>query len=434
VKDFTKRHAGALILIPVLTLIHVLGTASVPFHPDESSLLYQSRDLEIWLTHPLDLAWRPGGPPGDPAGYRALNAPLPKYVLGIGRRLAGFGPEAVSVDWDWTLDWGANVKAGAMPDPRLLLGARLASSALIALSLLFIYKAGLEISGRGTALLAVFLAGTNALVLLHARRAMAEGTLFLAVSFALWGITVAGRRPWLAGVGSALAFAAKQSAAPLALIGVVAAVWPQPGEGARIRWKQGLRFLLAGAALTVVLQPFFWAHPLGAARAMLDARRALLTSQIETLHAVAPGRVLESPAERTAAMLGELFIIPPQLSEAGNYLQQTASQDHAYLGNPFHRLLRGFVAGGLMLGLTLLGLLLSLWPASGDIREKRVARRWLAVAGMAEALALLWANPLPFQRYYLPLIPFVTLWGAFGASGLAKALILLRRRRQPQLS
>jgi len=87
-----------------------------------------------------------------------------------------------------------------------------------------------------------------------------------------------------------------------------------------------------------------------------------------------------------------------------------------------------------MLGLTLMGLLLSLWPASEDSHAKQVARRWLAVAGLAEALALLWANPLPFQRYYLPLIPFVTLWGAFGVSGLAKALLLLRRRRQPQLS
>jgi hypothetical protein len=199
-----------------------------------------------------------------------------------------------------------------------------------------------------------------------------------------------------------------------------------------VRWKQGLRFVVAGAALTIVLQPFFWAHPLGAARAMLDARRALLTSQIETMHAVAPGQVLESPAERTAAMLGELFIVPPQLSEAGNYLQQTAPQDQAYLGNPFHRLLRGFVAGGLMLGLTLMGLLLSLWPASDESHAKQMARRWLAVAGIAEALALLWANPLPFQRYYLPLVPFVTLWGAFGASGLTRAFLLLRRSRQSQ--
>lgn len=433
-RNFTRRHAGALILIPVLTLIYLLGAASVPFHPDESSLLYQSRDLETWLTHPLDLAWRPGGAPGDPQEYRALNSPLPKYILGIGRRLAGFGPEAVSVDWNWTLDWAANVSAGAMPDPRLLLGARLASTLLIAFSLFFIYRAGLAVSGQGTALLAVVLAGTNALVLLHTRRAMAEGTLFMAVSFALWGITVAGKRPWLAGAGSALAFAAKQSAAPLALVGLAASMWPRSGDGGALRWRQGLRFVAAGAALTAVLQPFFWTHPLGAARAMLDARRTLLASQIETMHTVAPGRVLESPAERTAAMLGELFIIPPQLSEAGNYLKETAPQDQAYMDNPFHRLLRGFVAGGLMLGLTLLGLLLSLWPGAIDSHEKRWARRWLAVAGIAEALALLWANPLPFQRYYLPLIPFVTLWGAFGASGLASALLLVRRSRQTQVT
>ncbi len=430
-RDFTKRHGGALILIPLLTLIHMIGAASVPFHPDESSYLFQSRDLEIWLTHPLDLVWQPGSTPDDPQGYRSLNSPLSKYVLGAGRRLAGYGPQAVSVDWDWTQDWVANIRAGAMPDSRLLLGARLASSALIALTLLFIYKVGIEISGRWTGLLAVGLVGTNALVLLHARRAMAEGTLLMAASMALWGITVAGRRPWIAGIGSALAFAAKQSAAPLALVGLASAVWPRSGRRASGQWKHTLRFLLTAVVFTVVMQPFFWAHPLGAAKAMLDARRTLLSSQIETIRDVAPGRVLDSPLERAAAMIGEVFIVPPQVSEVGNYLEQTAVQDRAYLDNPFHRVLRGFAAGGVLFGLALVGLVLSFWPGGEAGDGQRMARRWLGVAGLAEVAALLLANPLPFQRYYLPLIPFVALWVAFGVTSLTRAMQLLARRRHP---
>lgn len=430
-KDFTKRHAGALIIIPLLTLFHVLGVASVPFHPDETSLLYQSRDLEIWLTHPWDLAYQPGGLSDDPQDYRALNAPLPKYILGVGRRLAGFGPEAVSVDWDWTLSWTANVDAGALPDNRLLAGARTASSLLICLTLLCIYGIGVEIGGRWAALLAVVLAGTNALVLLHARRAMAEGTLLVAVSAAIWGITQASHRPWAAGVLAALAFAAKQSAAPLALVGLAAAVWPKAQNGLDARWKRGGRFLLACLALTAILQPFFWAHPVGAARAMLDARRNLLASQIDTLRAVAPEKILDSPAERTAAMLGEVFIIPPQLSEAGNYLAATAAQDSAYLAHPLDVLGRGFLAGGLMLALTLIGLIFSLWPAGASDGNQHMARRWLAVAGLAEAGALLWATPLPFQRYYLPLVPFVCLWASLGVAGLGRALLLAIRPRHP---
>ncbi len=129
-------------------------------------------------------------------------------------------------------------------------------------------------------------------------------------------------------------------------------------------------------------------------------------------------------------MLGEVFIIPPQVSEAGNYLQQTAVQDRAYLANPFDHLFRGFTGGGIMLGLTLIGLILSLWPGATASHTQSGARRWLVAAGLAEAVALLWANPLPFQRYYLPLIPFVSLWAAFGTVGLGKALLLLSERRQ----
>jgi 4-amino-4-deoxy-L-arabinose transferase-like glycosyltransferase len=425
VRAFTNRHAGALILIPLLTLVHVLGAASVPFHPDETSLLYQSRDLEVWLTHPWDLSWQPGGSADDPENYRALNAPLSKYILGIGRRLAGFGPQAASVDWDWTEDWGQNALAGALPDPRMLLGARLASSLLIGLTLVFIYLTGLAIGDRWIALLAVVLVGTNALVLLHARRAMAEGTLLLAVSLALWGITTADRRPWLAGIGSALAFAAKQSAAPLALAGLASSVWPRaPRRG--LQWRRGLVFGAAALAVTAVIQPFFWSHPLGAAQAMFDARRSLLGGQIRAVTGLTSVPVLASPGDRLAAMVGELFIIPPQLAEAGNYLKQTAVQDAAYLANPFHRLFRGFIGGALMLLITLTGLVLSLWPQGEDAADKESARRWLAATGLLQAMALLWANPLPYQRYYLPLIPYVALWGAVGLVGIGRAISMLR--------
>jgi hypothetical protein len=426
VKDFTKRHWAALILIPALTVIHLLGAASVPFHPDESSLLYESRDFEIWLSHPLDLAWGPGAAADDPQGYRALNSPLAKDILGLGRRLAGFGPQTVGVDWDWTKDWAANVRAGALPNPRLLLGARLASTILIVLTLLFIYMSGLLVSGRWTALLAVGLVGTNAVVLLHTRRAMAEGTLLFGVSLAVWGIVAARRHPWLAGLGAALAFAAKQSAAPLALVGLIAATWPRGGNSSGIQWKQGLRFLVAAIVLTAVLQPFFWLHPIGAARAMLDARRSFVASQVELTRAVSPHSVLESPGDRTAAMLGELFIVPPQLAEAGNYLQQTAAQDRAYLASPWNQLFRGSFAGGILLALTLVGLIFSLWPRP-DLSPGQVSgQRWLAAAGLLEVAALLWANPLPFQRYYIPLIPFVALWEALGLAGLARAADLIR--------
>jgi 4-amino-4-deoxy-L-arabinose transferase-like glycosyltransferase len=422
VKFFTNQHLPALVIIPLLTCFLVLGAASVPFHPDEASLLYQSRDLETWLTHPLALSWQPSGAPDDPSNYRALNAPLPKYVLGIGRRLAGFGPQSVSVDWDWTRSWAANVRAGALPDARLLLGARLASTLLVGVALVFIYMAGLTVSGRLTGLLAVGLVAGNALVLLHARRAMAEGTLLMAASMAIWGITVAGRRPWLAGTGAALAFAAKQSAAPLALLGLIASLWPSP-RGARIQWKSGLRFSAAALGLTAILQPFFWTHPLGAAQAMMAARQSLLASQVESVRSVAPNRVLDGPEARGSAILGELFVIPPQLSEVGNYAAETAAQDQAYLDNPLHRMFRGFWGGGLLLALTLLGLITSLWPAEDLGRRRARARVWLAIAGGAEIVALLVANPLPVQRYYVPIIPFIALWAAFGAAGLVHLLV-----------
>jgi hypothetical protein len=421
VKDFTKRHGLALAVISALTLFYLLGVAAVPFHPDEASLLFQSRDLEAWVTRPQDLAWRPNAA-NDPKGYRALNAPLAKYVLGIGRRMAGYGPDSVATDWDWSLSWQANAAAGALPPPRLLLGARLASSCLILLTLVFIYLSGIVIDGRATGLVAAIFIGTNALVLLHTRRAMAEGTLLMTVSLAVWTLLEIRRRPGWAGAGGALAFAAKQSTAPLILVGVVASLWPKSLTWKGMRWKQGLAYLAAGALVAVILQPFFWAHPLGAARAMWEARQSLLASQVESVAGVAPDRLLLDPAARAAGIIGEVFIIPPQISEVGNYRQETAEQERAYLANPLNSLARRTSGGSIVLGLTLVGLITSLWPRKDSSQAHLDSRKWLAAAGLLQVAAVGIANPLPVQRYYVPLIPFVALWFAYGAVGFIRVL------------
>src|SRR4030066_894397 len=88
-------------LFALLSIFLLSGVDQVPFHPDESSLLFQSRALEALVTRPLDMAWVPGEPTTPDMTYRLLNAPLAKYVLGVARRLAGYGSAPVAVDLGW---------------------------------------------------------------------------------------------------------------------------------------------------------------------------------------------------------------------------------------------------------------------------------------------------------------------------------------------
>ena len=123
-----RSSAVEAALLAALSIFVLSGIDRVPFHPDEASLLFESRDLESLLARPLDMAWDPLKPSSAEMTYRLLNAPLPKYVLGLGRALAGFGPETVAVDWDWSKTWTQNAIAGALPPRDLLAAARTASA------------------------------------------------------------------------------------------------------------------------------------------------------------------------------------------------------------------------------------------------------------------------------------------------------------------
>ena len=403
-------------LFAVLSIFLLSGVDQVPFHPDESSLLFQSRDLEALVTRPLDMAWVPGEPTTPEMTYRLLNAPLAKYVLGVARRLAGYGSAAVSVDWDWSKSWGQNVVAGALPPAPLLYDARTASTVALLGAVIALYFAGRKAGGRAAGLAAALLLGLNALSLLHGRRAMAEGTMLMGVGAAVLGILVADRRPFLAGLAVALAVNAKTSTLPLLLIGWLATVWTAnlAGRSVRSRFGRTVRYASGVILLTAVLQPVLWRHPLGAMQAMWDTRRDLLARQVEDIRTLVPDQVPADLPQRAVILVANLYLAPLQYSEVGNYLAVQRASVLAYESRFGHSLLRGFVGGGLLLGLTLLGMTWALRRARLAGPDTTRIYSLLGLATVFQALALVSAIPLPFQRYTLPLLPFLCLWQGLG--------------------
>lgn len=417
-----ERAAAGLLFAALLTLLFS-GMSSVPFHPDESSLLYQSRDLEQYLRDPRSMAWSASNRMDTDQTYRALNAPLAKYVLGIGRAVAGQGSAAVTVDWDWSDTWGQNQSAGALPPPEVLLPARLASTVLVAGSLFLILLTGRHLGGSATGLVSAALLGVNALVLLHGRRAMAEGTLIFAIALALWGIVLGDRKPWLAGIATALAFSAKHSALVLIPVGLLAVLWiAEPAGQVQGRGRLAAALSLFVVAVTVVvmlMNPILWANPLQSGTEILRARPELVREQLQAQSQYSRIRLPLSGVDRLSALIGQVFLTPPQFEEIPNYAQELAPSIQAYRDNPLHGLLRGWFAGGLLMGLTLAGWLFGLARLRlADAPERRIIGL-LALSTLAQTVLLLLTLPFPYQRYYLPLVPLYTLWASYAMVRIA---------------
>ncbi len=320
--------------------------SSIPFHPDESTQLYMSSDFQKLLHSPGQLAWTPENP--DPrAIFRLLDAPLSRYLIGFGLALSHLPP--LPANWDWSKTWADNNTAGAVPAEQVLKIGRLVTTSLIPLSMLFLFLTGRALGGKLTGWLAGIFLGLNMLVLLHGRRAMAESALLMGISLALWGFLHGDRYPWLAGLGAALAFNAKQSALALAPIGLLSVIWIAE-ESDRVNKRRLVNILqFCGVYLVIflLLNPFVWKHPVPALQASWQSRQDLLNRQVnESL----PGEIEQnqlSIARRSLLMVANLYIIPPQFQEVGNYRSQTESQERDYLAGFGHQLGRGIIGGGL---------------------------------------------------------------------------------------
>jgi hypothetical protein len=444
----TLRSWALWPLLILLTAFALSGVADVPFHPDESTQLYMSRDFELLLNDPISLAWTPEQAGDGRAHLRLVDAPLTRYLLGLGRGLAGL--PALSSDWDWTKTWEQNGVAGSLPDPRLLLAGRLTLTFLLPFSLLLIYQIGARMHGPLTGLLALLLMGLNALVLLHDRRAMAEAALTFGVLLAIWSFLTSQRHPWLVGLGLAVAFNAKQTGLILLPVGLLAVALPDletrparlicasdltgfqnlSGLGPRKMISDLKRIAGAWAKILVVfglvtflLNPFLWRQPLQAVQAAILERQNLQKGQAADLKRLLPDVALDSPSRRLAALLANLYFTPPAFAEAGNYSTQTQAAEGAYLARPGYRLLRGLTGGAVMFTLNLLGIFLACLRLRRLGPQRRRAVAMLLLATLCLGLGVFWLAPLPWQRYVIPLAPLTCLWAAYAVSSFGRKSI-----------
>jgi 4-amino-4-deoxy-L-arabinose transferase-like glycosyltransferase len=413
-------------------LVFLLTTLpSVPFHPDEATYIYMSRDLErILRSGPLSVCWRPGGGSDPLQLERERDCPLARYAIGLARIVGGL--PATSADWDWSADWESNLAQGAVPSDSLLLLARIPQTLLLFLTVLLTARIGWKLGGGPGALAAAALFGLNSEVLLHARRAMSESALLfgmiLTVAVVLEQKRDAGRWirglgfPLLAGAALGVAALAKYSgllAAPAALAGMFLYTGERSPRKVMLRGlaRSGV-MLLAFLAVFLAFNPVFWCDPLGTLSAVVGERQRLLALQVLTLRTAAPASVLDTLPQRLLGVFFELFFSPLAIWDVPNYAAATAAAEQAYLASPLNTLTAGGIFGAASVVLVFGGLILAVIR----IFRRKNAAAWAVVMIWAGSVlgGILVGVPILWQRYYLPLIPICAVLGAIAISTMVK--------------
>ncbi len=427
-KKFLSSNWLVGFIIILISTFYLLGVAQVPFHPDEQTQIFMSGDWEQLLTHPSHLFWQPHQHQDLRMRYRELDPPLTRWIIGIGRWIAGL--PAPEVDWDWTKDWEANQAAGALPSPHLLLISRLSVAIFFPVSLFLMFQIGQSLGGKTIAWLNIFALSSNALVLLHTRRAMAESALLFTAILTLWAMDHFRQKTiWLA-ISAALAFNSKYLNAPLILLCLLAIIF-QPKKSQPSSQKvvlQLFQFLIIFMIITLALNPFLWRHPLSAIQDAWQQRKELVNQQVWIYSLNNPDLVWKTIPERFFGLFINLFINQPAIADVANYTKFTHHAESLYFSNPLTWISRGIVTGGLMIILTLYGFIMALLRMKHGNFDKRRYLGLLWIGTIIQTLALVLFNPLPFQRYVMPLIPFICIWMSFGLESLARLGIQLYQR------
>lgn len=413
-------HWFFLIFLALSSVQYFSGISLVPFHPDESTQIYMSTDgMELFI-NPIGLIVTDHQYLDQKQIYRLLDAPLTRYLIGISYLLTGNSP--LKTDWNWSKSWVENQEAGALPSQQTLWIARMSSSLFFPATLILIYYLGCAIDGKLAGFSSAFILGTNALVQLHSRRAMAEGVLLFGVAGLLVILLLAPKKIWMAAIAAAFAVSAKYSAVGIIPACVVALFWDDKPSSPKTHasWVRVLTFMGFFLGVTLLLHPAFWFSPYKALGWAVHLRQDLISRQVFEIGKQSPDQILNTNINRLAILIANLYLTPPMISELGNYQEDLSNITAAYLANPLHQAFRNMIGAGFLLFLTIIGLL---WSGAQVLRDSGDNKRRCAllIAGfLFETLILILFVSLPWQRYVIPLVPFTAVFSGIGVSSIIK--------------
>jgi 4-amino-4-deoxy-L-arabinose transferase-like glycosyltransferase len=407
------------ILFASINFFYFYKIDRIPFHPDESTYIFMSSDFFTFFQNPKSLYWDPSLESDLRQHYREMDAPLTRMMVGAGFWLTGTFP--TTTDWNWSESWEKNKINGALPNSSQLIIARVSVTWLFPFSLILIYLTGKKIKGKGIGILLVLLYASNSLILLHTRRAMEESVLEFSICLAIWGMLNVEKKPWVLMVAAALAFNSKQSAIILVPITLFALCWiPDHRLPFKKQIIRVISFLCIFCGITFLLNPYLWSNPFLAAKSALSARSDFISAQVLTLEQVAPDQIMKSPGDRLLALIAQYYIIPPAAEDVGNYSIELGGSINNYLNLPGTTLFRGIFWGGLWLVLSLMGIISQGIKIVRNGIRKESQSFLILTAFIFQVIFFILFIPIPYQRYWLPIVPFICIWCFYGMSVLFK--------------
>jgi 4-amino-4-deoxy-L-arabinose transferase-like glycosyltransferase len=415
------------VLIVLLFILYCITLNTVPFHPDEATYLYKSNDVKLLLTNPLLLAYHQGDAIDLKNHYRLMDPPLNSLIIGLTRTIARV-PANLS-DWDWTLSWEANQLAGSMPSDEALQVSRMAFLIFFPFTFFFLYQTTRSLINHRAGLLAVLFFGLNPLILIHTRRAMAEGILLFTVCFFLMLILDKKKHPFGVPILLALCLNSKQTALffiPMYILYYVIINHRQK----KIQWiKTAGYFTLIPLVITYMLNPVSWLDPIHTIQAAIQERAELTRTTTAFLQENYPERIPESKLVRFVMVNYHTFFEPVALDDVGNYRTEQQKAFDAYTDIPLQHQNRSFLLSSLQLiGILSAFLLQALawWKAKSKLPED--FPQWmLFYVGFGGAMLGLSMLGGLYQRYVIILIPFICILSAW----IINQTIVLFRKIKP---
>lgn len=400
------------VLIVLLFSLYCITLNTVPFHPDEATYLYKSNDFDLLLTNPLLLAYHQGDVINLNNHYRLMDPPLNSLIIGLARTIAHV-PANLS-DWDWTLSWDANKLAGSLPSAEALLVSRIAFLVFIPFTLFFLYQTTRRLIHHYAGILAVLFLGLNPLILLHTRRAMAEGILLFTVCLFLMLILDKKKHPIGVPIFLALCLNSKQTALffiPMVILYYFLINHRQN----KVQWiKTAGYFILIPLFLSYLLNPVSWLDPIHTIQAAIQERAELTRSTTVFLQENYPERIPESKLVRFVMVTYHTFYEPVALDDVGNYRTEQQTSFDAYTTIPLQHQNRSLLLSSLqVIGILSAFLLqaLSWWKARSNLPVD--FPQWMlfyfGFGGSMLGLSMLGGL---YQRYVIILIPFICILSA----------------------